>query len=131
MVFNATFNNISVKSWWSVLLVEETGENHRQTVSHNVLSSTSRHQHGDNSETFVLHKRQNLDMEIWHFPWVLYNKHRKWVAANGAMFPSLRDSRMTSLQNVRSIRKTWPSQTPTISSISFFILFWIDRVIEI
>jgi hypothetical protein len=23
-VFNATFNNISVISWWSVLLVEET-----------------------------------------------------------------------------------------------------------
>ena len=32
MVFNPTFNNISVKSWWSALLVEETGipgENHR------------------------------------------------------------------------------------------------------
>jgi hypothetical protein len=29
MVFNAIFNNISVTSisWWSVLLVEETGEN--------------------------------------------------------------------------------------------------------
>jgi hypothetical protein len=25
MLFNATFNNISVRSWWSVLLVEETG----------------------------------------------------------------------------------------------------------
>jgi hypothetical protein len=29
MVFNATFNKISVISWQSVLLVEETGENHR------------------------------------------------------------------------------------------------------
>ena len=32
MVFNATFNNISVISWWSVLLVEETvghRENHQ------------------------------------------------------------------------------------------------------
>ena len=32
MVFHATFNNISVISWWSVLLVEEAeepGENHR------------------------------------------------------------------------------------------------------
>jgi hypothetical protein len=32
MVFNATFNNISVISWRSVLLMEETGvprENHR------------------------------------------------------------------------------------------------------
>ena len=25
MVFNATFNNISVISWWSVLLVKEPG----------------------------------------------------------------------------------------------------------
>ena len=40
---NATFNNISVISWRSVLLVEETGvpvenhrsgESHRQTLSH-------------------------------------------------------------------------------------------------
>jgi hypothetical protein len=34
-VFNATFNNISVMSWWSVLLVEETGglgENHNISV---------------------------------------------------------------------------------------------------
>jgi hypothetical protein len=29
IVFNTTFNNISVISWQSVLLVEETGENHR------------------------------------------------------------------------------------------------------
>jgi hypothetical protein len=31
MAFNATFNKISVISWWSVLLAEETGvpgENH-------------------------------------------------------------------------------------------------------
>jgi hypothetical protein len=49
IVFNVTFNNISVISWRSVLLVEETGvpgENHWpaachwQTVSHNVVSST-------------------------------------------------------------------------------------------
>jgi hypothetical protein len=36
MVFNATFNNISVTSWRSVLLVEETGipgENHRSVAS--------------------------------------------------------------------------------------------------
>jgi len=50
-VFNATFNYISVISWISVLLMEETGgpgENHRpaqshcQTLSHNVVSSTPR-----------------------------------------------------------------------------------------
>jgi hypothetical protein len=37
MVFNATLNNISVISWWSVLLGEETGlpeENHRPVASH-------------------------------------------------------------------------------------------------
>jgi len=37
MMFNATFNNISVISWLSVLLVEETGvpgENHRPVASH-------------------------------------------------------------------------------------------------
>ena len=37
MVLSATFNNISVISWRSVLLVEETGvpgENHRPVASH-------------------------------------------------------------------------------------------------
>ena len=37
MVLNATFNNISVISWWSDLLVEETGvpgEKHRPVASH-------------------------------------------------------------------------------------------------
>ena len=51
MVFNATFNNILVISWQSVLFMEETGvpgENHWpvasgwQTLSHNVVSSTPR-----------------------------------------------------------------------------------------
>jgi len=46
MVFKTTFNNISAISWWSVLLVEETGvpgENYRpaashlQTLSHNFV----------------------------------------------------------------------------------------------
>ena len=37
MVFNATFNNISLISWRSVLLVEETevpGEKNRPAASH-------------------------------------------------------------------------------------------------
>jgi hypothetical protein len=51
MGFKATFNNISVTPWLSVLLVEETGvsiENnrptasHSQILSHNVVSSTPR-----------------------------------------------------------------------------------------
>ena len=33
MVFNATFNNISVISWQSVLLVEITGEDHQSVRS--------------------------------------------------------------------------------------------------
>ena len=46
MVFKTTFNNISVISWRSVLLVEETGvpgENHKsltKLLSHNAVSST-------------------------------------------------------------------------------------------
>ena len=52
MMFKATCNNISVMSWWSVLLVEETGVLGETTdlsqvtdklLSHNVISSTSRH----------------------------------------------------------------------------------------
>jgi hypothetical protein len=53
MVFNTTFNNISAISWGWDLLVEETGvpgENRQpvtsnwQTLSHNVVSSTPRHE---------------------------------------------------------------------------------------
>ena len=42
MVFNATFNNISVISWRSVLLVEETrvpGGNHQPVASHFITYS--------------------------------------------------------------------------------------------
>ena len=51
-------NNISVILWRSVLLVEETGvpgENHQpvashlQTLSHNVVSNTPRHEPGSYS----------------------------------------------------------------------------------
>ena len=57
MVFNATFNNISIISRWSVLLVEETGVPgkktptcHCQTLSHKVVSSTRRHERNSNSQ---------------------------------------------------------------------------------
>ena len=59
MVFNATFNNISVISCLSVLLMEKTEvsrENHRpaighrQTLSHNVVSSTPRNEQDSNSQ---------------------------------------------------------------------------------
>ena len=63
MVLNATLNNISVISWRSVLLVEETGvpvqkpptsRKSRQTfikiLSHNIVSGTPRHERGSNSQ---------------------------------------------------------------------------------
>ena len=53
MVVNATFNNISVISWRSVLLVDETGvpdRSHRHTLSHNVVLSTPGHERGSNSQ---------------------------------------------------------------------------------
>ena len=61
MVFYATFNNISVTgiSWRSVVMVEETtatGENHQpvasywQTMKHNVVSSTHRHERDSNTQ---------------------------------------------------------------------------------
>ena len=59
IVFNATFNNISAVYWRSVLLVEETRiprENHRpvashwQTLSHNAVSSTPRHERDSNTQ---------------------------------------------------------------------------------
>jgi hypothetical protein len=69
MVFNATSNTISVISWWSVLLMEETvvpEENHRpvashwQTLSHNVVSSTPRPSeiwtHNFNDDRHWLHR---------------------------------------------------------------------------
>jgi len=50
MVDNATFSNISVLFWRSIVLMEDTGENHRpsasqwRTLSHNVVLSTPRHE---------------------------------------------------------------------------------------
>ena len=69
MVFNTTFNKISVISWRSVLLVKETRlpvENHRpasshwRTLSHNVVSSTPRlsriRTHNINGDMHWLHR---------------------------------------------------------------------------
>jgi hypothetical protein len=63
MVFNATFNNVSIISWWSVLLVEETGvpkEKHRpvevtdKLLSQNVVSSIPLHEWDSNSQLLVV-----------------------------------------------------------------------------
>jgi hypothetical protein len=61
MVFKATFNNISVISWRSVLLLEEPGvpgennrpvANHWQILSHNVVSSHTRNEADSNSQFY-------------------------------------------------------------------------------
>ena len=45
MVFNVTFNNISVISWRSVLLMEETGGNHRPAKLHIISHNFSGDRH--------------------------------------------------------------------------------------
>ena len=59
MVFNVTFHNISALSLWYVLVVEDPGVPgehqrpvivHWQTLSHNVISSTPRHERDFNSQ---------------------------------------------------------------------------------
>ena len=56
MMFNTTFNNISVISLRSVLLVAETRENHwpeqvtDKLLSHNVVSITHRHEWDSKSQ---------------------------------------------------------------------------------
>jgi hypothetical protein len=62
MVLNTTFNNISVISWRSVLLVEETVYPEKTTdlsqvtdiLSHNVVSSTPRHEQDFELTTLVV-----------------------------------------------------------------------------
>ena len=62
-MLNDTLNNMSFISWRLVLLVKETGvpgENHRpaashwQTLSHNVVSSTPRHERDSNSHIWFV-----------------------------------------------------------------------------
>ena len=79
MVFNATFNNISVISWWSVLLVEKTGvpgENYRsvashwQTLSHNVVSSTPRNERKFELATLVC----CLTLCVFYYRWQSFSE---------------------------------------------------------
>jgi hypothetical protein len=59
LMFNVTFYNISVKSWRSVLLVEETGvpgENHSQISSYNVVPPIPSHEQGSNSQLYARNK---------------------------------------------------------------------------
>ena len=55
MVFNATFNNISVILKWSVLFVEKTGvlQVTDKLLSHNVVSSSPHHEQDSNSQLYL------------------------------------------------------------------------------
>jgi hypothetical protein len=75
-MLNATYNNISVISWRSVLLVEETGvprENHQPVTSHwqtshNVVSSTPHHEQDSispNPSLLILVTRSPWPYKIW------------------------------------------------------------------
>jgi len=57
MIFNATLNNISDMSWWSVLRKPEAPRenhrpvaSHRQTCSHKIVLSTPHHERDSKSQ---------------------------------------------------------------------------------
>ena len=92
IAFNATFNNISVLSWRSDLLVEETGvpgkkqgpvASHWQTLSHNdyAISSTPRHERDSNSQ--LPHDHDVYSLHIWSFTIVII----KWLILTQSLFP--------------------------------------------
>ena len=79
MVFNATFNNITVILWRSVLLVEETGVSgqnhwptvsHWQTLSHKIVSSTPRlrgvRTHNVSGDRHRLHMQLQIQLPYDH-----------------------------------------------------------------
>ena len=83
IVFSATFNNISVISWRSGLLVEETGvhgrkhrhvASHWQTLLHNVGPSTLHHEQGSNSTLLGVRQRLSID--------ILSQLHEKYPSEN-------------------------------------------------
>ena len=88
-MLNATFNNISVISWRSDLLLEEAGvpeENHEpaashwQTLSHNAVSSTPRlsgmQVKGGNDTTAGLSEIVLPHVKRWHNGIIIF--HRKY-----------------------------------------------------
>ena len=81
MMFNATFNNISVISWKSVLLVEQSGvpgEIHRpaaghwQTLSYSVVPSTPRHERDSNSHRWPSLFKLSFNINLIRIRCLLY-----------------------------------------------------------
>ena len=73
MTFNATFNNISVISWRSVLLVEETGENHRPAACHwqncpnFKLSSTAAQYKWQSTKETIYRCKYNISINLHNY----------------------------------------------------------------
>ena len=66
MVFNATFNNLSAISWWSVLLVEEIrvpGENHWSVTSHWQIYHIM---------LYRVHLEWNFNSQPWWYSWFIF-----------------------------------------------------------
>jgi hypothetical protein len=77
MVLNATFNNISVILWRSVLLVEETwvpGENHRLAINHWLCLSHNNHRLAINHWLCLSHNNHRLAINHWLC--LSHNDHR-------------------------------------------------------
>ena len=110
MVFNATFNNISVISWWSVLLMEETGENYRSVASHwqtlsaflfwlkqlnlNILVSSF---HNDmilytKRSFLVIYLTYNMDVNEHESPSICIQLHRDIIISDTQWYPKVSDS---------------------------------------
>ena len=103
MVFNATFNTFLVISWWSVLLVKETGvpgennqlaSNHWQTLSYNVenMAGTSRHEWDSNYNYLVI-----LFISIYGHNLMFHFILHTWISGAVSRYSSLNVSnRLTS-----------------------------------
>ena len=115
MVLTATFINISVISWRSVLLVEESrvpGENHRPvanhwwTLSHNVVSSWRVVQKKIHTASFSQMKL-NFCVHKWSFQLKL-SPLFKWAQFSLALFGSVGDQ----LVNVKGDKSETHSHFP-------------------
>jgi len=96
-VFNVTFNNLSVISWWSVLLVEQTGvtgENHWpgachwQTLSHNVLSHTPRHENTISSKNKKKYSYNTCEISEMYICYIIHMYYWNYTFCTRSCLPT-------------------------------------------
>ena len=123
IVFNAIFNNISVISLRSVLLVKETvsGENHKpasshwQTLSHNVVSSGFRTQnvsgdmHGSNIKALSNSRLSSYNNKYPFLTYLTYPLSSHWVLNTISMINNLYSQHIK--KNIWMIKKPNPIHT--------------------